>query len=102
MLFVEDLPIKIYSDKILLNIKVTPKASSNRIGHIINNSLKIYVTAAPEHGQANKFVINLLSEKLNINKQSINIMQGATSQNKVVELVGNTELIINALKLVVN
>ena len=57
MLFAQDLSIKIYDNKILLNVKVTPKVSSNKIGKIFNNCLKIYVTAAPKAGQANKVVI---------------------------------------------
>ncbi len=101
MLFVEDLPIKICDNKILLNVKVTPKASSNKIGKIFNNCLKIYVTAAPEAGQANKVVIELLADLLKISKNSIFITQGLTSQNKIISLTGDNENLIKRLQIVI-
>lgn len=102
MLFAELLPIKIFSDKILLNVKVTPNASRNRIGSIFNNSLKIYVTAVAENGQANKFVLNLLAEKLRINKNSLCITQGATTQQKIVSIEGNPDSIVKNLQIIIN
>lgn len=101
MLFAQDLPIKIYDNKILLNVKVTPKASSNKIGKIFNNCLKIYVTAAPKAGQANKVVIELLVDLLKISKNSIFIVQGLTSQNKVISLTGDSENLIKRLQIVI-
>lgn len=102
MLFAEQLPIKIFTDKILLNVKITPNASRNRIGSIFNNSLKIYVTAIAENGQANKFVLNLLAEKLGINKNCLCIVQGATAQNKTVSIEGNPNFIIKNLQIIIN
>ena len=101
MLFAQDLSIKIYDNKILLNVKVTPKVSSNKIGKIFNNCLKIYVTAAPKAGQANKVVIELLVDLLKISKNSIFIVQGLTSQNKVISLTGDSENLIKRLQIVI-
>ena len=101
MLFAQDLSIKIYDNKILLNVKVTPKVSSNKIGKIFNNCLKIYVTAAPKAGQANKVVIELLVNLLKISKNSIFIVQGLTSQNKVISLTGDSENLIKRLQIVI-
>ena len=82
-------------------MKVTPKASSNKIGKIFNNCLKIYVTAAPKAGQANKVVIELLVDLLKISKNSIFIVQGLTSQNKVISLTGDSENLIKRLQIVI-
>ena len=101
MLFPELLPIKIYEDKILLNVKITPKAAKNRIGKTFNESLKIYVTAAAEAGQANKSVIELLAKELKISKSSITITQGLTSPNKVISLVGEQISIIKHLQMMI-
>lgn len=100
MLFLEDLPIKFNDDKLLLFIKVTPNASESKIGRIFNKSLKIYITATAEAGQANKAIIELLSAELNISKNNISIKQGITSYNKVIELSGDSEYIINNLKII--
>ncbi len=97
MLFKEDLPIKILEDKVLLYIKVTPKASKSRIGKIFNNLLKIYVTDTPEAGQANKAVLELISQTFKISKSYISITHGLTDQNKVIEIRGVPEKIIQIL-----
>ena len=102
MLFAQNLPIKVFEDKILLYGKVTPKASKNRIGKIFNNSLKIYVTAIAEAGQANKAVIELLSEKLKISKNSIIITHGLTDSNKIISFTGDLELIIKRLQIIIS
>ena len=97
MLFKENLPITIFDDRILLNVKVTPKASKSRFGNIFNNSVKIFVTAAPESGQANKAVIDLVSGALRISKSSIRISKGLTDQNKILEIVGDPKNIVKLL-----
>ena len=102
MLFSENLPIKTVNNQILLSVKVTPKASKNRIGSIFNNNLKIYVTVAAEAGQANKAVIELLSDSLKINKSNILIVQGLTSSTKTISISGDIEQIIKYLKIVIS
>lgn len=102
MLFSENLPIKIENNQIMLYVKVTPKASRNRIGQIFNNNLKIYVTSVAEAGQANKAVIELLSDSLKINKSNILITQGLTSTTKTILLRGDVKQITKYLKIVIS
>ncbi|MEK6734630.1 MAG: DUF167 family protein [Pseudomonadota bacterium] len=102
MLFVEELPVKTFEDRVLLNIKVTPKASSNKIGNIFNNSLKIYVTATANAGQANKAVIELLSSSLKISKSNFSIIKGLTDQSKTICITGKGSEIIKYLQVVIN
>lgn len=102
MLFIENLPIKICDDKVCLQIKVTPKASTNRIGKILNNCLKIYVTAAPENGQANKAVVDLLATALKMAKNSLFITQGLTGANKIVSLTGDKDVIMQKLQIIIS
>ena len=77
-----------------LKVKVVPKARSNSIEnwpHNVNVSeLKIRVTAAPEKGQANKAVIDILSKTLNIGKSNVILLNGGTSRNKTFLLKGIT------------
>jgi uncharacterized protein (TIGR00251 family) len=86
-MFAELYPYKQQIDGIYLYIKVTPKASQNKIGKVIidkdgNNILKIYVTSEPEHGKANNAIIELLAAKLGITKSLITIIKGYTHKNK--------------------
>lgn len=73
-----------------LRVKVTPKASSNRVKaeHQADGSLllRVYVTVAPEDGKANKEVIKLLAKELGVAKSSLVITRGLTSRDKVIEI----------------
>jgi uncharacterized protein (TIGR00251 family) len=100
MLFNEDLPIKLTEQGVLLYVKATPNASSNKIGKIIDHHLKIFVTSSPENGQANKHIIKLLSEQLRISKNLISIIQGLTAQNKVILIKEDKELVVKSLKVI--
>lgn len=49
--------------------------------------LKIYLTAVPIGGKANKELIKLLSEKLGVSKSKISIIKGEKSKEKVIEVL---------------
>ena len=49
--------------------------------------LKIYLTAAPVQGKANKELIKLLAEKLGVSKSKVKIIRGEKSKEKVVEVM---------------
>lgn len=83
------------SGGVVLTVKVTPKAKQNKIAGWENNVLKIYVTAAPEKGQANLAAVALLSEHFHIAKNRIILLRGATSRNKEFLLEGlNLDLLL--------
>ena len=73
-----------------LDVKVTPKAKSERIKKEIRDDgavlYKIYFTATPEDGKANKAVLNLLAKALCVPKSSLSIMRGHTSREKVIKI----------------
>ena len=74
-----------------LRLKVTPKASSSKIGGLVADSegnmhLKVYVTTVPEKGKANKAVIELLAKELKVPKSSISIVAGETDSYKTVRV----------------
>ena len=69
-----------------LKIKVIPKASRNSIAGWLGDELKVMVTAAPEKGKANKAVIEMLAQTLQLPKQAIHIVAGQTSPHKTLEL----------------
>ncbi|MCB1562755.1 MAG: DUF167 domain-containing protein [Alphaproteobacteria bacterium] len=74
----------------LLHVRVTPKAKAERIKKAVcedgNPLYKIYVTAAPEDGKANKAVIALLAKTLGIPKSALKITRGLTNRNKTIQL----------------
>ncbi|MEE9314426.1 MAG: DUF167 domain-containing protein [Rhizobiaceae bacterium] len=69
-----------------LKIRVTPKASSNRIvtGTDDNFDYKVYVTCVPENGKANKAVLALLAKELGVPKSALAIINGELSRDKTI------------------
>jgi len=49
-------------------------------------SLKIYLTAVPVDGKANKELIKLLAKELKISKSKIAIIKGEKNKEKIIEI----------------
>jgi len=48
--------------------------------------LKVYLTAVPIQGKANKELIKLLAEQLSVSKSKISILKGERSKEKIIEI----------------
>jgi uncharacterized protein len=66
-----------------IDVKVITKASRNCVKEE-EGRVKVYVTAAPEKGKANKAVIELLAKYYGVSKSLITIIQGQTSTHKKI------------------
>lgn len=70
-------------------IRVTPKASSNRVNIEKMpdglSRLRVYVTAAAESGKANEVVIKLLSKTIGVPKSTLAIVRGELSRDKTIK-----------------
>lgn len=83
-------------DGISLALRVTPKASADRIQGLMacaggvpdgfESRLKIQVTAPPVEGAANHAVIKLLAKALKLPKTSLTVTSGAADRNKVLHI----------------
>ncbi len=74
-----------------LVVRVTPKASSNRLKVEYKDDgtihlVRAYVTAIPENGKGNKEVIALLAKALGVSKDSLTIIQGHKIRDKVIRI----------------
>ena len=72
-----------------LNLRLTPKASENRIGPVVTDAdgeavLKVAVTAPPEDGKANKAMIKLLAQSWRLPKTALSVKKGATGRRKTL------------------
>ncbi|MEO1018843.1 MAG: DUF167 domain-containing protein [Pseudomonadota bacterium] len=79
----------------ILAVRVTPKASSNRVifekdqdGSIL---AKVYVTTAPDNGKANAAVLKLLAKTLGVPKSALVITHGHKSRDKTIQIQGRTK-----------
>ncbi len=70
----------------IINVKVIPKSSQNKIVGFEGEVLKVKCTVAPEKGKANAAVIALLSKYYKVPKSAITILKGKTVSRKVVEI----------------
>ena len=81
-----------------ITVHVIPRSSKNALeweeGHEGNKELrgqlKARLTAPPVDGAANGALVALLAERLHIPKRAIQIVRGATSRQKTVEIDGLT------------
>jgi uncharacterized protein len=85
----------------VLSIRVQPGAKRSAIVGLHGNALKVAVTAPPEDGRANKMLLALLSEHLDLNRSQFEFLSGATNRSKrmLVRGLGREELMrrINVL-----
>jgi len=82
------LKINIQDDGLTLEVRVQPKAASDRIAGLHGEALKVAVTAAADRGKANRALIALLAEKLGLKKQNISIISGRSSRSKILKISG--------------
>ena len=73
---------------VLLPVSAQAGARRNGITGVRNGMLRVAVTAAPEKGKANRAIIGLLSEALDVPKSAIELASGETASQKRFVIVG--------------
>ncbi|MDR2842958.1 MAG: DUF167 domain-containing protein [Spirochaetaceae bacterium] len=87
------------NDQILLNLKVVPGSSSNKICNVENDRVKIKIASQPENGKANAALIGYFSNLLGCAKKEVSIKSGEKSRLKVISLpLEYKETLMSALK----
>ena len=76
-----------------LRLRVKPGARKTAIVGIHGGALKVAVAAAPEKGKANRAVVKLLAEALDLPASAVTIAAGETSQDKVAEIALSPEAV---------
>ena len=72
-----------------LAVRITARASRNEIHEILDDgTVKIRITAPPVDGQANKAIIDFLSEVLSVPKSKLEIVAGQTGKDKIIAVEG--------------
>jgi len=75
-----------------VQVQVTPRARANEVRADREAGLiRIRVTAPPADGKANEAVLDLLRERLRLERGGIRIVGGATARRKWIEAEGITE-----------
>jgi len=74
-----------------LRLKVVPGGSRDAVVGMLGDDLKIKVSAPPEKGRANRAVLALLADFLDVTPDAVTLLSGAGSSRKVVEVAGLDE-----------
>lgn len=75
-------------DGVSFAVKVHPKARRERISGLLENALKLEVTAPPIEGKANDACISFFANLLKVSRSSVTIAAGFSSRNKVIRVAG--------------
>lgn len=83
-----DLPYSKVKDGIIIEVKIDPRSSRNEIVSVMDQTIRIKLTAPPVGGAANELLIRMLAERFNISKRDVIIMKGESSRHKLIKLKG--------------
>lgn len=71
-----------------VRLRVAPGARRAAVVGPHGDGWKVRVAAAPEGGQANEAVLDLLAAELDVPRRDIRLVSGSTARDKIVELAG--------------
>ena len=95
-------PFQAASGGVSVNVRLTPKASRNRIGPVVAGNgggvLKVAVTEPPERGKANRALIKLLAKAWRLPKTALSVKKGVKDRQKTIHIEGGTEDLLEKLK----
>lgn len=73
---------------VVIAVKVSAGASRERVLGEHGGALKLSVSAAPERGNANKAVCELVAKHLGVARSQVRVVAGETSRDKKLLVVG--------------
>jgi uncharacterized protein (TIGR00251 family) len=82
---------------VLLDVKVVPKSSRDRVVGELGGALKVAVSAAPERGAANQAVCRLIARSLGLRTQQVAVESGHANPRKTLRIAGTSPEAVRAL-----
>jgi uncharacterized protein (TIGR00251 family) len=71
-----------------INLQVQPRASRTEVVGFHGEALKVRVAAPPVDGAANEAIIRFFADRLDVGRQRVRVVRGASGRRKVVEVDG--------------
>lgn len=99
----EDLLTTLADGRLRLPVRLTPKASANRLQGFARDEdglwlLRAQVTAVPEDGKANKALIALLAKECKLPKSAFDLLSGATERRKLFAIAAERAALLARLQ----
>ena len=79
-------------DDLLLDVRVQPKASRERLGKVAAGRIKVYLTAPPVDGKANKALLKFMGRLFRTPPSTIEIVSGQSDRNKRLRIPSPRQL----------
>ncbi len=80
--------------------KIIPGSSRTVVCGLLDDMVKIKISAAPEKGKANQCLIEFLAKELGVKKGAVSIISGQTNPIKQVQVLGiSAESVLKRLNL---
>lgn len=91
-------PLRIYGDRVLLDVKAVPSASRTEIADLKDGRLRVRIAAAPEDGKANLELRVALAKAAGCAKSAVELAAGEKSRLKTLSFPRECEA---ALRLII-
>lgn len=79
------------TSSVRLSVRVKPRSSRSKVLGISGGELVVALRAAPVDGAANAELEALLAQTFGLPRRQVQLMRGAASKNKMVDLMDVTE-----------
>ncbi len=96
------LPVEAVADGVRVTLRVTPRASRNRIDRVRLDAagrphLLVRVSAPPERGKANAAVVKLLAKAWGVPRSRLSVAAGVRGRCKTVHVAGDASWLLERL-----
>jgi len=73
-------------DDLLIQLRISPRASRDQVGAVMGNRIKISITAPPVDGKANKHLVKWLAKRFGVSQSQVEIESGLSSRDKSLRI----------------
>jgi uncharacterized protein (TIGR00251 family) len=84
-------------DRISFRVRAVPRASRTEAAGVHGDALRVRLAAPPVDGEANDALTRFLARALGVSRSAVTLAKGASGRSKVVEVVGDTHALREAL-----
>lgn len=78
--------IKEEADAVVFKVRVQPRAAKNQLAGLLDDAIKIRLTAPPVDGEANKALQDYIAKLFKVAKNQVELVSGHTGRNKYVRV----------------
>lgn len=85
-------------DGLVVHVRVQPRASRNQLDGLVDDRLRVRLTAPPLEGEANKACGIFLAEVLGVARSKVTLVAGPKSREKAFKVEGDPAALLAALR----